>query len=75
MTAGSNSGGSAVEIVMIKPWMKRLAPLAVGGTTLGVFQSFADIDYNQLLFQFLATWLSALVTLLFGGDPSQYFNA
>jgi len=53
----------------VQRWMvRRLYPLACGGITLGWLQALGGINWNALWFQFLLTWLSALVTLLLGGE-------
>ena len=51
-------------------WMIRLRPLACGGVTLGVLQAIQGIDLNRMWFEFLLTWLNALISLLLGGDAS-----
>lgn len=42
--------------------------LANGGVTLGILQGFGLINWASLFAEFLATWLSVLVTLLLGGE-------
>ena len=50
-------------------WMyKRFGLLAAGGITFGILQAWANIDWNSILYQFVATWLSAISSLLFGGS-------
>ena len=50
-------------------WLyRRFGALATGGITLGILQGLANIDWNSILYQFLATWLSAISSLFFGGS-------
>lgn len=51
-------------------WIVKLRPLACGAITLGWLQAVQDIDFNQIWFEFLVTWLSALLSFLLGGDAS-----
>ncbi len=52
----------------------RLYPLLCGGMTLGLIQGLGSINYNSLLFQFMATWSNLLVALIFGGDLTDLNN-
>jgi hypothetical protein len=52
-------------------WQKRLAALASGGITLGIFQSFSLINWPVFITQLLVQWLSVFVTLLLGGTVNQ----
>jgi len=54
----------------MKRWVVRLQTVAVGGVLFSIPQAFSAVDFNQIWFQFLATFLSLLVRLLFGGDVS-----
>lgn len=47
---------------------KWCAAVASGGLTLGILQGFALVDFASLFTRLLTAWLSALVTLLFGGE-------
>ncbi len=53
---------------MTHKWARQLQPLLVGGITLGWLQAGMSIDWNSLWFQFIVTWLSALINALFGAD-------
>lgn len=50
-------------------WLVRLAPLACGGTSLGILQAIGDVNYAQIFTNFLSSLLSLLVQILFGGIP------
>jgi hypothetical protein len=52
----------------MRRWIVKLRPLAGGAITLGWLQAIQDIDFNQIWFEFLVTWLSALLSFLLGGD-------
>lgn len=58
----------------MQSWIIRMRPLVCGGVTLGLFQAMQDINFNQIWFQFLLSWLSALITVLLGGDASTAFG-
>lgn len=51
-------------------WNKKLYPLACGGVTLGILQSFEAIDFNEIWYEFLYVILNALVSLLFGNEAT-----
>lgn len=52
-------------------WCRRWSvALATGGVTLGILQGFGLVNFASLITSFLATWLSILVSILLGGDPS-----
>ena len=51
-------------------WMRTIRPLLVGGITLGWLQAGMSIDWNSLWFQFIVTWLSAVINALLGGGLS-----
>lgn len=57
-------------------WMRsmerRLGPLFAGGVSLGVLQALENVDFNSIWFQFITLLLSTFVSLLFGGDASQF---
>jgi hypothetical protein len=48
--------------------------LSTGRITPGILQGLGLVDFASLITSFLALWLSALVTLLLGGDPTQLFG-
>ncbi len=48
---------------------RKLALLSSGGLLLSILQSAGAIDFNNILFTFLAQLLSLLVSLLLGGNP------
>jgi uncharacterized integral membrane protein len=48
--------------------------LSTGSISLGILQALGGINFNQLWYNFLTTLLTALVTLLFGGDLSQLLS-
>lgn len=52
-------------------WFTKARPLIGGGVMLGVLQAVQHIDFNEIWFQFLLMWLSALAALLLGGDPTE----
>jgi hypothetical protein len=60
--------------MMWKWWVRRVHLLASGAVTLGLLQGIEGVSLNQIWFQFLATWLSAIISILFGGDLSQFNN-
>ncbi len=47
--------------------MHALRPLLAGGIMLGWLQAGMSIDWNSLWFQFIVTWLSAVINALLGG--------
>lgn len=49
---------------------RKLYPLACGGVTLGLLQSFDAINYNSILYQIVYVFANALITLLLGGSLS-----
>ncbi len=49
-------------------YQKWCVALSSGGITLGIIQGLGMVSWAQLFTQFLTTWLSALVALLFGGQ-------
>ncbi len=52
-------------------WYRRWSvALATGGVTLGILQGLGLVNFASLFTSLLATWLSILVTILLGGDPS-----
>lgn len=51
-------------------WKRRLCSLATGGVTLGILQGASGISWNEVWFQFLITWITALIQVFMGGDPS-----
>ncbi len=51
-------------------WARQLRPLLAGGVTLGFLQAGMSIDWNSLWFQFIVTWLNALINALLGGSLS-----
>lgn len=51
-------------------WIRHIVALARGGITPGVLQGFNLVNFASLFASLLATWLSAIVTALFGGDIS-----
>jgi|GEM_PF-6311676 len=51
-------------------WMNRARFLAPGAALLGLLQAANMIDFNQILFQFLAQFLSLFVAVLFGNTSS-----
>lgn len=50
------------------------AVLGSGGISLGIFSAYSLVSFAQIFTQLLSSWLSALVTLLLGGDASQFFG-
>ncbi len=57
---------------------KLCVALSTGGITIGILQGLGLVNFASLFTNFLITWLSVLVTLLLGGDPSSLlsrFNA
>lgn len=48
----------------------RLYPLACGAVTLGLFQALSAMNFSSIWTDVIATFLSLLVTLLFGGASS-----
>ena len=52
----------------MRQWKVRVYSLASGGICLGLLQSFGGVNFADILFQFLAQWVSVLATLFFGGD-------
>ena len=55
-------------------YRKLCVAMSTGGMTLGVFQGLELVNFAQLFTNFLATLLSALVSLLLGGDAGSLFN-
>lgn len=57
-------------------WMRAASRWCVGvssgGITFGFLQALDLISLAEVFTSFLSTWLSALVTLLFGGDASAF---
>lgn len=51
-------------------WQRRLVALSTGGMTLGILGGFEMVNFAQLFTQLLSQWLSLLVALLLGADPS-----
>jgi hypothetical protein len=51
--------------------MTKVRLLAAGGVTLGLIQGFGGINYAEILFEFLLSWVSILVNTLLGGDVGQ----
>ena len=49
---------------------KTFAALSTGGILLGVLQAFSMVSFAQAITDFLSTFLSLLVTVLFGIDPN-----
>ena len=49
-------------------WQKWCVAVSSGGITLGIIQGFEMINWAYFFTEFLTTWLSALVTLLLGGQ-------
>jgi hypothetical protein len=54
----------------MKRWQIRLCSLATGGVTLGIVQGIYGISWNDVWFQFLVTWISAIIQVFVGGDTS-----
>lgn len=52
-------------------YQKWCVALSSGGITLGIIQGFGMINWAYFFTQFLAQWLSILVTLLLGGQVNQ----
>jgi hypothetical protein len=52
-------------------YRKWCAALASGGITLGIWQGFSLINWPVFITNLLIQWLSYVVTLLFGGTPTQ----
>jgi len=48
--------------------------LSTGGITVGILQGLGLVNFASLFTNFLITWLSVLVTLLLGGDPSNLLS-
>ncbi len=46
--------------------------MSTGGLTLGIIQGFSLVNFAQIFTSLLATWLSIIVTALFGGDVSSF---
>lgn len=56
-------------------WMrlrKWCVALSWGGVTLGFLQAFEMINFAEIVTSFLSVFLSLLVTLLLGGDPTTW---
>lgn len=49
---------------------KRCVWVAAGGVTLGVLQGLSLVNFAALVTSWLSTWLSFLVSLLLGGQPT-----
>lgn len=49
---------------------RHMALLVPGALTLGWLQALGDVDFNQIFFSFLSTFLNLLVSVLLGGDAS-----
>lgn len=45
--------------------------LAAGGVMLGLLQSAGGINFADILFEFLATWVSIIVNAVLGGSAGQ----
>ena len=53
-------------------WIK-LAPLACGGVLCGWLQAFGMLNFGDIFTSLISLVLSALVTVLLGGDTSTLF--
>lgn len=51
-------------------WKKRLCSLATGGVTLGILQGIYGISWNDVWFEFILTWITAIIQIFVGGDSS-----
>ena len=52
--------------------LKKLSvALSYGGITLGILQGLGGVNFASMFTQLLTMWLTALVTILLGGDVSQ----
>jgi hypothetical protein len=49
-------------------WFRTWVALSHGALMPGILQALGMVDFNNILFQFLATILSTLVAVLLGGD-------
>jgi hypothetical protein len=52
--------------------IRRLYLLSSGAALLGILQALGQVNFNQILFQFLSGLASLLVTIFLGGDPSLF---
>lgn len=50
--------------------MRKLYLLSSGGVTFGLLQAWGMIDFNNILFEFLLTFATLIITALLG-DASQ----
>lgn len=51
--------------------IRRLYLVANGGLMFGLLQAFGMVNFNNILFEFLLTFATLLVTALLGADPTQ----
>lgn len=55
---------------MMHRHMKLIRALSCGALTLGWLQAFEMVSFSEIATMFITMLLSALVTMLFGGDAS-----
>ena len=60
----------------MKRFRKELVALSAGGTLCSnaFLTGLSGVDYSIVWTQFLALVFSVIASLLFGGDPSQFFQ-
>jgi hypothetical protein len=58
---------------MQRRYWKTFAALSYGAITLGWLQAWELVNFSSIWTNFITMLLSALVTILFGGDAGQLF--